>query len=254
VNRARGELGLVAFLQGDTNTAIVNLGQAIKVAEATGDVSSVVRWLTLFGHGNVELGRPAQALDFYDRALKIARTIPELQLPVMTFVGKVDALVKLGRVDEADDLVTTALAEARRQQLLGYQAELTHRLALVALERKQTLLEGLLTNAGSPWVRGKILASMDEVVSARIRLEGERNGGDPARLFAVLERARARSLLDLLHARPLSEVREPAEIAKRRASHRCPPTAAPTNYGTGKPSTPAGRDLRCRRAARADDH
>jgi hypothetical protein len=29
-NRARGELGLVAFLQGDTNTAIVNLGQAIK--------------------------------------------------------------------------------------------------------------------------------------------------------------------------------------------------------------------------------
>ena len=32
-NRARGELGLVAFLQGDTNTAIVNLGQAIKVAE-----------------------------------------------------------------------------------------------------------------------------------------------------------------------------------------------------------------------------
>ena len=36
-NRARGELGLVAFLQGDTNTAIVNLGQAIKVAETSGD-------------------------------------------------------------------------------------------------------------------------------------------------------------------------------------------------------------------------
>lgn len=32
-NRARGELGLVAFLQGDTNTAIVNLGQAIKLAD-----------------------------------------------------------------------------------------------------------------------------------------------------------------------------------------------------------------------------
>src|SRR2546425_7818213 len=52
-NRARGELGLVAFLEGDTNTAIVNLGQAIKVAEATADTSSLVRWLTLFGHGNV---------------------------------------------------------------------------------------------------------------------------------------------------------------------------------------------------------
>lgn len=63
-NRARGELGLVAFLQGDTNTAIVNLGQAIKVAEASGDTSSVVRWLTLFGHGYVELNRPEQPLDF----------------------------------------------------------------------------------------------------------------------------------------------------------------------------------------------
>ena len=46
-NRTRGELGLVAFLQGDTNTAIVNLGQAIKVAETSGDISSLVRWLTL---------------------------------------------------------------------------------------------------------------------------------------------------------------------------------------------------------------
>jgi hypothetical protein len=61
VNRARGKLGLVAFLQGDTNTAIINLGQAIKAAEASGDTSSVFRWLTLFGHGYVELNRPEQA-------------------------------------------------------------------------------------------------------------------------------------------------------------------------------------------------
>jgi tetratricopeptide (TPR) repeat protein len=88
-NRARAELGLVAFLQGDTNTAIVNLGQAIKVAESTGDVSSLARWLTLFGHGYVELGRPEQALHFYDRALKIAAAVRELQLPVMTYLGNV---------------------------------------------------------------------------------------------------------------------------------------------------------------------
>ena len=56
-NRARGDLGLVAFLLGDTNTAVVKLCQAIKAAEANGDTSSLVRWLTLFGHGYVELGR-----------------------------------------------------------------------------------------------------------------------------------------------------------------------------------------------------
>src|SRR5215213_774394 len=80
-NRARGELGLVAFLQGDTNTAIVSLGQAIKFAETNGDTSSLVRWLTLFGRGYVELGRPEQAVGFYERALKVARTVPERQMP-----------------------------------------------------------------------------------------------------------------------------------------------------------------------------
>jgi tetratricopeptide (TPR) repeat protein len=309
-NRARGELGLVAFLQGDTNTAIVNLGQAIKVAETNGDTSSLVRWLTLFGHGFVELGRPEQAFDFYERALKIARSVPDLQMPFMTLVGKTDALVKVGRLSEAEELATTALAEAAKERALGYQAELTLRLASIAIARKQTtqaleemshaaefaraaggnrilagialerarilrsanrltdaeaalregvtasrsmgerlllpkllaqladvqlssgrraqasellqeaddLLEGLLTNASSPWVRGRILSSMDEVVSARIRLEGERSGGDPAPLFTVLERARARSLVDLLHARPLSDLRKPEEL--RRGERR----------------------------------
>src|SRR3989442_11262803 len=48
-NRARGELGLVAFLSGDINNAVIRLGQAMKVAESNGDVASLVRWLTLFG-------------------------------------------------------------------------------------------------------------------------------------------------------------------------------------------------------------
>src|SRR3954469_18049211 len=309
-NRARGELGLVAFLQGDTNSAIVNLGQAIKVAETNGDTPSLVRRLTLFGHGYMELGRPEQALDFYERALKVARAVPELQMPFMTLVGKADALVKVGRLSEAEELVTTTLTEAAKEGSLGYQGELTLRLAIIADARKQTgqaleemsraaefaraaggnrilagialerarilraanrpmdaesalregitasrsmgerlllpkllaqqadlqlsggrraqasellheaddLLEGLLTNASSPWARGRILASMDEVVSARLRLEGERNGEDAAPLFAVLERARGRSLLDLLHARPLSELRKPEDL--RRGERR----------------------------------
>lgn len=303
-NRARGELGLVAFLQGDTNTAVVNLGQAIKVAETNGDTSSLVRWLTLFGHGFVELGRPEQAFDFYERALKIARAVPELQMPFMTLVGKADALARVGRLDEAEALVKATLAEAAKESALGYQAELTVRLASIAAARKQTgqaleelsraaefakaaggnrilatiglergrllreanrpgeaerayregiaasrsmgerlllprllaqladlqlsrgrraeasellqeaddILEGLLTNASSPWVRGRILGSMDAVVSARIRLEGERAGSDPARLFAVLERARARSLVELLHSRPLSDVHRSTDL------------------------------------------
>lgn len=303
-NRARAELGLVAFLQGDTNTAIVNLGQAIKVAESTRDVSSLVRWLTLFGHGYVELGRPEQALDFYDRALKVAATIPELQLPVMTYLGKADALVRLGRTGEAEGLIASALEAAKAEGSFGYQAELTLRQGLIAARQRKTdvalaamakasdlarsaggnrilagvalerarllrtaggsteaertlrdgisasrkmgerlllprllaqladvrlaagasveagnllreaddILEGLLTNASSPWVRARLLSSMDAVLSARISLEGQRAAREPTRLFNVVERARGRSLLDLLYARPLATLKKSAEF------------------------------------------
>jgi tetratricopeptide (TPR) repeat protein len=136
-NRARGELGVVAFLLGDTNTAIVNLGQAIKTAQTTGDTSSLVRWLTLVGHGHVQLSRPEQGLDYYDRALKVAGTVPELRLPLMTYVGKSAALVKLGRAAEAERLLVTALDAARKEGALGYQAELTLRVGVIALQAKQ---------------------------------------------------------------------------------------------------------------------
>ena len=136
-NRAQGELGLVAFLLGDINSAVIKLGQALKVAESNRDVASLVRWLTLFGHGYVQLDRSEQALDFYDRALKVATSIPELQFPVMTYLGKGNALVRLGRFAEAERLLQDALAVATREGALGYQAELTLMQGQIAYQRKQ---------------------------------------------------------------------------------------------------------------------
>ena len=72
VNRAEGELGLVAFLQGDISTSVIKLGRALQTAQSNGDLASVVRWLTLFGEGYSQLGRAEQALDYYDKALKAA--------------------------------------------------------------------------------------------------------------------------------------------------------------------------------------
>jgi len=43
-NRVRGELGLVAFLEGNTGGAVMALGAALKTAQGNGDVSSQVRW------------------------------------------------------------------------------------------------------------------------------------------------------------------------------------------------------------------
>src|SRR5437762_43643 len=137
-NRARGELGLVAFLLGDINNAIIRLGQAMKVAETSGDVASLVRWLTLFGHGYVQLDRSEQALDFYDRALKLASTVPELQFPLMTYLGKGNAFARLGRFEEAKRVLADALTVAERQGAYGYQAELVLQQGLISYQQKNT--------------------------------------------------------------------------------------------------------------------
>src|SRR5690606_13936553 len=137
-NRAGGELGLVAFLQGDVGGAVVGLGQALKVAQSNGDVSSVVRWLTLFGHGYVQLGRPEEALAFYDRALAAASAVPEIQFPVMTHVGRSNALIRLGRLDEADGVLAKAGEVAARSDALGYQAQLLSQRGAIASQRGQS--------------------------------------------------------------------------------------------------------------------
>ncbi|MGH9158439.1 MAG: tetratricopeptide repeat protein, partial [Vicinamibacteraceae bacterium] len=147
-NRARGELGLVAFLQGNVGASIILLGQALKTAQSNGDLPSVVRWLTLFGHGYSEVGKPAEALDMYERALKVAAGVPELQFPAMAYVGKGDALVKLGRLGEAEETLTQGLKVASQQEAWGYQAELTLNLAAIAQQRHQaTHAEKLLARA-----------------------------------------------------------------------------------------------------------
>jgi CHAT domain-containing protein/tetratricopeptide (TPR) repeat protein len=136
MNRARGELGLVAFLEGNVGGAVVALGSALKTAQANGDVSSQVRWLTLFGHGYIQLGRPQEALDFYDRALKAASTMPELQFPTMTYVGRSNALIKLGRIPEADEILVRATEHAAKYDARGYQAQLIAQRAAIAVQQK----------------------------------------------------------------------------------------------------------------------
>jgi CHAT domain-containing protein len=294
-NRIRGELGIVAFQLGDINASIVQLTRALAVAQSNGDAPSLVRWLTLFGDGYVQLGRPQQALDFYDQALKAATAIPGLQFPEMTYVGKGAALGKLGRFSEAEQLLTTAQTAAERQGALGYEATLDMALADLAiaqqhpdqalsrliqaadfarqsggtrliaeidleiarlqrqaqhpvdadrslergivaaremaeplllprllaeradlrtserryadarslLDEANDLLEGLMTHVSSPWVRSRVIGGMDDVYSARIRLEAA-SEQNPRRAFQIVEDARGRSLLELLLSTPVA--------------------------------------------------
>lgn len=291
-NRADGELAIVAGLHGRTNDMVKGLGDTIQKAHATGDFSSEIRWLTIFGQGHTHFGLAETALAYMDKALALAEKNPDLQFPLPTYVGKAGALVKLKRTAEAKTLLNKALAAAREIGSLGYQAELLRELGTVAamegdrpaaikqlleaadlankaagqrllldinlelarihresndhpaaertltesveigrqigerfllprvlsrlaefkdyaeaselLDEASDLLEGVLANVGSPWTKGTLIRTMDEVFQARLKLEGATQR-DPARMFAILEQARGRAVSDLLFGRSLAE-------------------------------------------------
>src|SRR5881392_3149350 len=124
VTRANGELGLVAFLEGSPGRAARLLGGALLSTMASGDVGGQIRFLELIGRGFEEVNRHAEALRFFERAIKLADAEKDSGLPFMAYEGKAQALVALGKADEAKKVLEDALAKARSQQKRGHEAQL----------------------------------------------------------------------------------------------------------------------------------
>src|SRR5262249_34952427 len=95
---------------------------------------------------------------------------------------------------------------------LGELESVNRRYSIAAdlLDEASDLLEGLLTKASSPWVQSRVIAGMDDVFQTRIRLGVSMT--QAPRLIAAIEQARARSLLELLVATPLADVKKPPEL------------------------------------------
>jgi len=122
--RASGELGVIAFLEGNSGRAAKLLGGALVSTMANGDEGGQIRFLEMIGNGLVEVNRTSDALMFFERAIKIAEADEDSGLPFMGYEGKAQALVALGRPDEAKRVLQGALAKARSQQKRGHEAQL----------------------------------------------------------------------------------------------------------------------------------
>ena len=124
VTRASGELGLIGFLEGNPGRAARLLGGALLSSMASGDTAGQVRFLELLGRGFEEVNRPTEALEFFERAIRLAEADPDCGLPFMGYEGKAQALVSLGRTDEAKVVLENALTRARSQEKRGHEAQL----------------------------------------------------------------------------------------------------------------------------------
>jgi len=134
VTRASGELGLVGFLEGNPGRAARLMGGALLSTMASGDVGGQIRFLELLGRGFEEVNRHAEAMRFFDRAIKLAEGEKDSGLPFMAYEGKAQALVAMGKPNDAKDVLQDALVKARSQHKRGHEAQLLILLGQLASE------------------------------------------------------------------------------------------------------------------------
>lgn len=123
-SRASGELGIVAFLEGDSAKAEKLVGAALLSAMANGDAAAQVRFLSMIGNALADLKRFDDASEFFTRALKLAGETKDIGFPFMAYEGQARCLTALDKPFEAKKLLQTALEEARKAEKHGHEAQI----------------------------------------------------------------------------------------------------------------------------------
>lgn len=169
------EIGSVLLASGDVEQARSSFLEALELLESVDSPRSKAALLTNLGDLHSRLGRGQEALDYYRAALEIYNVIGDP-------LGKARALLGVATAERQRGELQPALAAGRR-----------------ALE----IIEGLRLKPFSEELRVSFFAAVQQYFDFYIDLLMELDRTDPLAGHAALalqvnERARARSLLDLL--------------------------------------------------------
>ncbi len=135
-NRANGELGFQAFLEGDVASARQLVAGALLGAVASGDRAAQSRFMGAIGTGLALTGLYDEALTYLDRALIVAGSDPEMGYQYVTLDGKVSALKGAGKSQEALSLAEELTARARADRKNVKLCQTLIRMARLARDRK----------------------------------------------------------------------------------------------------------------------
>ena len=204
----QGELAIVSFLSGNHEAAALSILAAIVKARQIGDIGSVVRYETLVGDGLVQWKQYDKALKYFNEALDIARSEPNIQHPLLLYSGKIEALIGLVKNRRGRDLLVSSLAAAQAKGAIGYQSELHLRYGLLEIKRgSQTrAIQDLHTateladSINSPRIAAQSTFTLAQCLEAKGDLEGassaittsirrSRQAGDRVMLPATLAEA-----------------------------------------------------------------
>src|SRR3954468_20221391 len=96
----RGErregLESLPYLRGDTAKAVALNTESFQTAKELHDVAGMIRAFSLKGAGLLERHAADQALSYFDQALELAKTNPDVRFPLMAYTGKSQALASQG--------------------------------------------------------------------------------------------------------------------------------------------------------------
>ena len=207
-------LGSLLEQTGEPRQALDLLRRALDLQESLGERSGRAATLEQIGSLHSSLGDPAQALRYFEQALEI-RNDPIGRARALTFAA--EAWTALGDPARAKEPLRMALellrtvgytsgeartlaALARTERALGRPAE-----ALTRLQEAFERIEDLRSRVASPELRASYLAAQRGAYELAVDVRLDLHRLDPAAghdraAFEAGERARARSLLDLLGA------------------------------------------------------
>jgi tetratricopeptide (TPR) repeat protein len=121
--RALGELGVIAFFQGNLTRAVRLVGDSVPKLAAAGDKAGVARLLTMAGYGLDPQRRFSEAKWFFIHAQGLMQSSPDDGFPFGAKIGYAEALAGEGDWDRARNLLYDALAEARFEGDFFHQAD-----------------------------------------------------------------------------------------------------------------------------------
>lgn len=231
-----GVLGLARERLGEVGEALKLYEQALRIAREIGNPTGEAMSLNLLSQGHLTAGDLARALELFKQAAALQRQLENRG-------GLAFALQRTGEVEARLGQREKALATLREAldlyRLLGDpagQAETLSSLAaaeralgrfedaLIHAEEAIGLVESVRASVADPELRASFLASrrlaFDLALGLRMDLESRQPGkGHAEAALALSERARARSLLDLLHEAG-TEIRQgiPQELRDRETS------------------------------------
>jgi tetratricopeptide (TPR) repeat protein len=219
IGRISGELAVIAFLKGDTATAVKLNARAFQIAHDLNDLQGEIRQKSLGGVGLLEQQRYDDALIRFDDALKLARTDPDVRFPLMAIMGKAQALEDQGNFQRSMALRKEALQFVEAANVQVYKADLLLALAGQAIKRKhvnealgtnEVLLEYVMDDPES------YCLTVTKTSVNRYRLEGrsiiEHKIGEYLDDTKAMRQAESAKLLYRYLFEPISEYRQKSQV------------------------------------------